>query len=133
MPHVSRRKLEGDTQKLIDSALVWTFSRLKGNEVNIIFNCLLTPTERLMLAKRLGMLYLLKEDKEESVIAETLKTTHQTVYRIKLQHQLTSAEESKFIFKKLTNWEEFTVFKNAMQKLALYALKTFSRGMAGKI
>ena len=133
MPHVSKRKLEKDTQKLIDSALVWTFSRLKGNETNIVFNSLLTPTERVMLAKRLGILYLLKEGQEERVVAETLKTTHQTVYRIKLQHRLISDSESLFLIKKLSNWKEFVVFKKVMGDLALGVLKALSRGMAGKI
>lgn len=133
MPHVSKRRLEKDTQKLIDSALVWTFSRLKGNEVNIIFGSLLTRTERIMLVKRLGILYLLNEGKEENIIAETLKTTQPTVSRIKMQQMLAPGGDSEFLFKKLARWQEFTVFKKIMGDLALHVLKTFSRGMAGRI
>lgn len=133
MSHVSKRRLPNDTRKLIDRALLWTFSRLKGNESELIINSILTPTERVMLAKRLGILFLLNEGKEETTIAETLKVTQGTVSRIRLQHRLVSSQASNFLFRKLSNWKEFTAFKNAMQELALQALKTFSRGMAGKI
>ena len=133
MPHLSKRRIDRDTEKLIDSALVWTFSRLKGNEVNFVFSSLLTPTERLMLAKRLGILFLLNENKTEDNTAQTLKVTQQTVSRISLQHKIVAPQASNFIFRKLSNWKEFTAFKNAMEELALGALKAFSRGMAGKI
>lgn len=133
MGHLSKRRLPNDTRKLIDKALLWTFSRLKGNQSELVIESILTPTERIMLAKRLGILFLLKEGKEEAAIAETLKVTQGTVSRIKLQHQLVSSQASNFLFRKLSNWQEFTAFKNAMQKLALGALKTFSRGMAGRI
>lgn len=133
MAHVSKRKLSENTRGLIDSSLLWIFSRLNGKESNWVLESLLTPTERIMLAKRLGILFLLKEDREETVIAETLKVTQGTVSRIKLQHKLVSQPASNFLFRKLSSWQHFTVFKNAMQELALKALKTFSRGMAGKI
>lgn len=133
MPHVSKKKIDKNTQKLIDDALLWVFSRLKGNETEVIFRTLITPTERIMLGKRLGILYLLKEGQGETVVAETLKTTQPTVSKIKLQHTTLPSHESAFLFRKLSRWEEFSAFKTAMKDLALFVLKTFSRGMAGRI
>ncbi|MBI3289940.1 hypothetical protein HYZ78_00920 [Candidatus Microgenomates bacterium] len=133
MGHVSKRKLPEETKELIDKSLLWILSRLKGKESELIIESLLTPTERVMLAKRIGILFLLNEGKEENTIAETLKVTQGTVSRIKIQHKLVSSQSSNFLFRKLKNWQEFTTFKTAMQDLALKALKTFSKGMAGKI
>ncbi|MBI3289951.1 hypothetical protein HYZ78_00975 [Candidatus Microgenomates bacterium] len=133
MPHISPKTLDKHTLKLIDSALMWTFSRLKGRETDLIFDSLITPTERLMLAKRLGILYLLKENETEPKIAEILKVRQATVSRIRLQHTQVSPQTSNFLFRKLSNWREFTAFKNALKEIGLEALKVFSRGMAGKI
>lgn len=133
MPHVSRKKLPEGTRKNIDNALLWVFSGLAGKEVELIFNSLLTPTERLMLAKRLGILFLLKEKMSETSIADTLKTTQTTVSRINLQHKLAPKESSHFLFRKLTNWQDFSLFKNALREVTLGLAKIFTRGMAGKI
>ena len=133
MPHVSKRKLDKEALKQLDSALTWMFSGLRGKEVGLILRTLMTPTEKVMFGKRLGILYLLKEDKSEAVIAEALKTTQPTVSRIKLQNTLLPPKESAFIFRKLSRWKDFSTFKSAMQDLALFVLKTLSRGMAGRI
>ena len=45
---------------------------------------LLTNTEKLLLAKRLAMVILIKEGASETQIVETLKTTYATVEKMKL-------------------------------------------------
>lgn len=133
MPHLSRRKLNQKTEKLIGSALVWAFSRLKENEANYVFESLLSPTEKLMLAKRLGIIFLLNENSDETTISETLKVTQATVSRIKFQHKHVSQNSSSFLLHKLNNWHDFNLFKGAIKEIGINALKTFSRGMAGKV
>lgn len=133
MPHVSKRFLQKDTKDLIDNALVWVFSRLTGEQVKLIFDSLLTPTERLMLAKRLGILFLLKEETSQDSITNTLKVTQATISRINLQHKLISPAASHFLFTKLSNWKDFTAFKNALKSVGYEVIRTFSRGMAGRV
>lgn len=86
-----------------------------------------------MLAKRLGILFLVKENKPDNVIAETLKVSLPTPARIRLQNKLVKPEATTFLFKKLENWQDFSAFKNALEEIGLNLLKTFSRGMAGRI
>ena len=133
MPHVSRRILDKRTQELIEDALASLLANLSSSEVKKVFSVLLTDTERLMIAKRVAAAFFIRENVPESKIAEILKLTRLTVSRFMLLIKVGSQETWEFIFKKLERWDRFSTLKQILKETALSALKTFSRGMAGKI
>lgn len=84
MPHVSRNKLSPKVEKDLIHALDVILTKISREEdLNIFLLSLLSPTERVMLAKRLAIVILLKEDLPDSRIAETLKVTRVTVSRLR--------------------------------------------------
>ena len=86
MPHISKRKLDKKTLGKIFSKLITLIGHAKNHrDLARILDELLTETEKIMLLKRLGILYLLQENLNQDEIAEILKTTRQTVARIELQ------------------------------------------------
>lgn len=85
MPHVSKYKLDNTAEQRLLKTLELVLARItKEEEVNDFLLALLTPTERVMLAKRLGIVILLKEGLPESRIASTLHVTRITVSRMQL-------------------------------------------------
>ena len=85
MPRVSPRPLKKEIEKEITANLDWTFSQLKSEPVAKDFlEDFLTAEERLMLAKRLAVIYLLKEGFSYGKIAEALKITPVTIGKIRL-------------------------------------------------
>jgi len=85
MPRVSPRPLKKEIEKEITANLGWTFSQLKSEPVAKDFlEDFLTDEERLMLAKRLAVVYLLKEGFSYGKISEALKITPVTIGKIRL-------------------------------------------------
>ena len=85
MPRVSPRPLKKEIEKEITANLDWTFSQLKSEPVAKDFlEDFLTVEERLMLAKRLAVVYLLKEGFSYGKISEALKITPVTIGKIRL-------------------------------------------------
>ena len=85
MPRVSPRPLKKEIEKEITANLDWTFSQLKSEPVAKDFlEDFLTDEERLMLAKRLAVVYLLKEGFSYGKISEALKITPVTIGKIRL-------------------------------------------------
>ena len=85
MPRVSPRPLKKEIEKEITANLDLTFSQLKSEPVAKDFlEDFLTVEERLMLAKRLAVVYLLKEGFSYGKISEALKVTPVTIGKIRL-------------------------------------------------
>ncbi len=85
MPHVSRNKLTKTVENQLTTTLELVLARIsKEEEMKDFLLSLLTPTERVMLAKRLAIIILLKEGLPESHIAEALHVTRITVSRMQL-------------------------------------------------
>ena len=85
MPHISKYKLDKTAEVQLIRTLELVLSRITREEdINAFLLALLTPTERVMLAKRLGIIVLLKEGLPESRIASTLHVTRITVSRMQL-------------------------------------------------
>ena len=85
MPRVSPRPLKKEIEKEITANLDWTISQLKSEPVAKDFlEDFLTDEERLMLAKRLAVIYLLKEGFSYGKISEALKITPVTIGKIRL-------------------------------------------------
>ncbi|MFQ5661787.1 MAG: helix-turn-helix domain-containing protein [Candidatus Paceibacteria bacterium] len=81
MPHISKKKLNKDTvhklEKYIISIIKDTGTKTRVN----IFDELLTKTEKMMLAKRIGVLFLLKKGLSIYKISELLGVSSSTVAR----------------------------------------------------
>lgn len=133
MPHISKRKLDTKTQKLLFDALSSIFSHLSKAEANKVLPALLTNTERIMIAKRVGASLLLREGSTESEITEALKLSTSTVFKFNLIIKAGDKPTWDFILRKLEKWHEFTILKEKLKEAGTYALKKFSHGMAGKI
>lgn len=131
MPHVSRRKISDKNKVLLDDALIFAFSDLKPQEVGKIFATLLTKTEQTMLAKRLGIAYFLKQGVEETEIAEGVKTTRQTVARIRLQLLAGPEDAYQYLLNKLSEWHQIRAFKKLVKDAAISAANKIIRGARG--
>lgn len=122
MTHVSRKKLQpGVLNKILDF-LVISLAEIKDeSEMRIFLDALLSSTEKVMLAKRLGIPYLLSEKLSEDKISEILCIGKPTVQRTKLWLK-TEGEGYKLaveILKKSERFEEFKqVFLDVLKKMA---------------
>jgi uncharacterized protein YerC len=88
MTHISRKKLSDKTLRQILNTLSFVLSTIKEKEeMGQLLDAFLTKTEKIMLAKRLAIVYLLSERVEETKIAENLNVTQATVSRIKLWYE----------------------------------------------
>ncbi|PJE67747.1 hypothetical protein COU95_00690 [Candidatus Shapirobacteria bacterium CG10_big_fil_rev_8_21_14_0_10_40_9] len=88
MTHVSRKKLPNKVlRQILDSFLFVLTSTKKKEEMSKFLDAFLSNTEKIMLAKRLAIVFLLSEAVEETKISETLLVTQSTVSRIKLWYE----------------------------------------------
>jgi uncharacterized protein YerC len=82
MPHVSKKGIKRKTFLQISNDLITMISGLRSkHEVKSLLNEILTPTERIMLAKRLAIIFMLKKDYSFEVVWRTLKVSPSTVAR----------------------------------------------------
>jgi uncharacterized protein YerC len=82
MPHVSTRTLQRKTFKHISKDLTVLIASLRSkNEIKTFLGELLTPTERVMLTKRLAIIFMLKKDYSFEIIWRTLHVSPSTVAR----------------------------------------------------
>ena len=82
MPHVSRKKLKKKVFIKIGEQLSDTIAKANSaRELKWIFKELVTPTERIMLAKRLAIILMLEKGYSFDIIQKTLKVTPQTIVR----------------------------------------------------
>lgn len=85
MPHVSRRPLTKKAEKELLKTFEIVMSKIgKTEEMGGFLSSLLSPTERIMLAKRLAIVILLKQGMQETDIGNALCVTRGTVDRLKL-------------------------------------------------
>jgi len=122
MTHVSRKKLENNVLNKILDFLVISLTDIKDEgEMRDFLDAFLTSTEKIMLAKRLGVAYLLSEKWTEDQISEALCVGKPTIQRMKLwlktegKGYILALE----ILKKNEKFEEFKgVFVAILHKLA---------------
>lgn len=94
----------------------------KNVEVEEFLNSLLSPTEKLMLSKRLAIVLLLNEAVPASTIAAVLHVTRETVSRIELLSQVKSKGYETAIGKIQKN-RNVKMLKNTLLKLAGYTIR----------
>lgn len=83
MTHVSKKEVDQKTKKFIEKQFVDIFvAQITKKEVSAMLHNLLTPTEKLMLAKRITIIALLFKNCSTYEISESLKVSSSTVARL---------------------------------------------------
>ena len=85
MPHVSGRKLDSVLLEKLFDKLVVVFEQAKNiKSLQSLVDEILTPTEKIMLAKRLAIILMLSGSTPQHKIADVLKVSHTTVVKMSL-------------------------------------------------
>lgn len=123
MPHVSRIKLPIKEEQELIKALKICFMRIdKSEKMDKFLDSLLSETEKVMLAKRLAIVVMLKENFPESDIANSLHVTRVTVERIR--HYLEAHWEGfEFALEALEKDKRLEQFKKILISLAKYSIR----------
>ncbi|PCI29755.1 hypothetical protein COB55_01620 [Candidatus Wolfebacteria bacterium] len=102
MPHVSQKKLSDQKNKEIYFDFLHIFTdKGTGHSRKKMLGELLTPTEKVMLAKRLAIVVLLHKGVSTYQIENALKVSPSTTARIRLQVEVGFYNEiSKYVSKK---------------------------------
>ena len=83
MPHISSKPLKEEDEKILKSRLIKIFQIIgKDKSSGYAIQEFLSPTEMIMLSKRLGIIYLIHEEKPTLDICEMLQVSSSTVLRI---------------------------------------------------
>lgn len=123
MPHVSKLELDKSTEIELLASLETALAKInKAGEMNTFLFSLLSHTERLMLGKRLGIVLLLQQGIEETMIAKILHVTRQTVYRIKQSSEYKNSGYA-IALKAIKNEKRAYELKNALLRLARYSVR----------
>lgn len=123
MPQVSKIKLD----KKIEEKLVYNLKLIltkvnKYEDMDSFITSLLTPTERLMLAKRIAIIVLIKENLPDSKIASALHVTRVTVS--KMRYFLEARGEGyEVVIRVLNNERLMKELRSFLSKLAGYSIR----------
>lgn len=124
MPQVSRNKLLPNNEKELIESLNLVFSSISKREEMIKFlNSLLTDTEKLMLAKRLAIIVLIKEGLSDSNISSALHVTRITVEKLRYFYESRAREGYNIALFKIENENLLKGFKKALLALADYSVR----------
>ena len=123
MPHVSRRKLKPTDEKRLFDTLLTVLKKInKDEDMEGFLFSLLSETEKIMLAKRLAAIILIKENLSDMDIADRLCITRETVLRIKAQMQI-RGNGHEIALKKLEEEQYLSEFKKFLMSLARYSAR----------
>ena len=83
MPQISRYPLSSETRQRVYDIFLSSLANLKNkDDVEELLESLLTPTERLMVAKRISVAFLLHKGLDYREISRLLKVSTGTVSRV---------------------------------------------------
>ena len=89
MPHISSKKLKQENlQKLYNEFSIALEKSARKSWVKLFLNDFLTRTEKIMLAKRFAVIYLLSKDVPTSYVAEALCMSPATIHRMSLKYEI---------------------------------------------
>jgi len=89
MPHISSKKLKKESlQKLYNEFNIALERSAKRSWAKFFLNDFLTRTEKIMLAKRFAVIYLLAKDVPTSYISEALCMSPATISRMSLKYEI---------------------------------------------
>lgn len=115
MPHVSSKRVKKKVFNRISDELIATVSKLKGaQEIKGFLNELFTPTERVMLAKRLAAYLMIKRGYSFSVIEKTLKMSPSSLVRF---WKVTKERHLTFIMKEVNRQKNNQKFWGEIESL----------------
>lgn len=123
MTHVSRYRLSRRTEEKLLKTLHTVLAKIsKQEEMEVFLGSFFSETERLMLAKRLGIVTLLDEGLPDSQIAETLHVTRITV--AKMRYFLEARGQGyKVALMKIAREKDLQLLKQLLLKLARYSAR----------
>lgn len=85
MPHISNKKLNPRLSEKLFGKLLAVFDRAQNKEhLSLVVNELFTPTEKIMLAKRIAVILMLDNNIPHHRITELLKMSPTTVVKVSL-------------------------------------------------
>lgn len=124
MPHVSKYKLPLKEEKeLIESLNLVLSSISKRDEMLKFLASLLTDTEKLMFAKRLATIVLIKEGVPDFDIANSLHVTRMTVSRLRYYYEARAKEGYDIALAKIESDKTLQNVKKFLLALADYSIK----------
>ena len=124
MPQVSRNRLEPQEEKDLVESLNLVLSSISKREDMLRFlNSLLTETEKVMLAKRLAIIVLIKEGLKDSDISKSLNVTEMTVSKFRYFYEARAREGYDIALKKIENDKFLQGAKRVILALADYSIK----------
>ncbi|OGM11892.1 hypothetical protein A2Z22_01520 [Candidatus Woesebacteria bacterium RBG_16_34_12] len=120
MPPVSKRLVPSEIEKRIYEIYIKSFGKVsKRQDVIPFLTDLFTPTERIMIAKRLAIAFLLiRGDYNQRGIARSLKVSTNTVVRINNVLK-TQGDGYRKVIDKLLRDEEFKVLLNDLYEIVI--------------
>ena len=88
MPHISKRFLEKENFKNINIQFYKVINNLvRSGKTKILFDEILTKTEKIMLSKRLAVIIMVDQKESAYAIEKILKVSPSTVTRISYFHE----------------------------------------------
>jgi len=122
MPQVSKIKLDKKTEEKLVTTFKLILTKInRYPKMDSFITTLLTPTERLMLAKRIAIIILLRENLSDSQIAVALHVTRVTVSRMRFFVEA-RGEGYEVVFQVLENEKLMKELKSLLSKLAKYTI-----------
>lgn len=116
MSQVSKKPLSGDIERKIYSSLIEAIKLLKSDqEVDRFLYDLMTPTERVMIPKRLAIAVLWDKGWSQELICTTLNVSPSTVAWVSKMYQLSSG--FKKVIEKLKHSEGTRAFWQDLENL----------------
>ena len=89
MPHVSSKKLKRETLSKLYDEFGRAFEKsARESKTKLFLGDFLTKTEKIMLAKRFAVIYLLSQSIPMSYIAESLHMSYSTIFRMSLKYDI---------------------------------------------
>lgn len=89
MPHISSKKLKKETLNKLYTEFGKAFEEsTRKSQTQLFLGDLLTRTEKIMLAKRFAVIYLLSKEVPTSYIAESLGMSYTTIFRMSLKYDI---------------------------------------------
>ncbi len=110
MSQVSKKFLDEKVRQRILEVFLTTLIDLKNtSDAQAFFDCLLTETEKTMLAKRLVIAILLAKNYDYRTISRLLKVSTTTVHTVNLKKQFLPQAFSQTVSKFMSReeWEKF--------------------------
>ena len=90
MTQISRFKLKEETLEKLYSLMFEVLGKKSKKEFLLIMNDLVSPTEKIMIAKRIAVIYLLTKKIDQQIISRTVKVSLSTVSKFSLLTKLSN-------------------------------------------